>query len=823
MANTTGVLSRLQAALAVYDPSWDVSVGTATYKILEAVAQEIANANNNSVLQTYSYDISTKSGLELDVFCNLFGVYRQFGKRASGVVTFSVNTAATNILDIPVGTQIAVPIGGNYPSAIYFSTIAPAIIGLNDTSVDVPVIATLPGAFGNVPAGTITSSVSTLVGITGINNNNAMSGGLDPESDASLRARWQSTAFNNTTGTQGKYVLTALQDPNVTLANTVSQQTFYNEQLQINTEVSGTGSAATFLLVAYSGMTVNNVTYSGTTVVASSGFPSSTNGSTLASGLSNLINSVAPYNYYGCLVTATSGTNTISGTGVTLTYSNPSPFNLVIGSGTNLVGPSSIVNGVTTVSGISFYNYVQSANPDLGVSGTMSYNGLSTGYLYPEGNELVGTYLNTPSQIVYANLSDYYYPTTPVAPLVINIANGSSYPSLFAGNSLQVITEYNPASSRSVALTSGNYVDVIINGTTANSATEQIVFNPTTQFTLTSGNATSYLNTSNYALASGVTASTNSGTQNDIYVQLNQQPAINFPSQLSTATSGISDSLFLYNTGTSSGTTYPIALNKYPWTTFTGTVVSGATTSGTTFVQVNNANTFLYPGLALATSTIASGTFFIQSVSSSGIYLNQNITAPSGSQTVATMSGKAIVYPIYDITNNSNSVLENTGLAFDATTPPSGWPALPTQLSWLDYTHGYNNDVVTVEGLIEQSRPLGVNTLTHQAEFVNLVLNLRVVFTQGFTPSSVENSIANQLSTYFSTFGYLNIVSFSAIAAQVLSVPGVSNVRLTSVNIAALDGTTSTMPTFTNDFSLASNQLPLLETINFTVKGISNF
>jgi hypothetical protein len=227
--------------------------------------------------------------------------------------------------------------------------------------------------------------------------------------------------------------------------------------------------------------------------------------------------------------------------------------------------------------------------------------------------------------------------------------------------------------------------------------------------------------------------------------------------------------------------------------------------------------------MALATSTIASGTFFIQSVSSSGIYLNQNITAPSGSQTVATMSGKAIVYPIYDITNNSNSVLQNTGLAFDATTPPSGWPALPTQLSWIDYTHGYNNDVVTVEGLIEQSRPLGVNTLTHQAEFVNLVLNLRVVFTQGFTPSSVENSIANQLSTYFSTFGYLNVVSFSAIAAQVLSVPGVSNVRLTSVNIAAIDGTTSTMPTFTNDFSLASNQLPLLEAINFTVKGISNF
>ena len=57
MADTTGVLARLQAALSTYDPTWDISVGSATYKILESVANEIATANNNSTLQTYSYDI----------------------------------------------------------------------------------------------------------------------------------------------------------------------------------------------------------------------------------------------------------------------------------------------------------------------------------------------------------------------------------------------------------------------------------------------------------------------------------------------------------------------------------------------------------------------------------------------------------------------------------------------------------------------------------------------------------------------------------------------------------------------------------------------
>jgi hypothetical protein len=822
MADTSGVLARLQAALSVYDPTWDVSVGTATYKILESVAKEIALANNNSVLQTYSYDVNTKNGIELDTFCNLFGVYRQFGKRASGLATFSVNTPSTNIIDIPLGTQIAVPIGTNYTSAIYYATSAPAIIGVGSTSVDVPIIATLPGAYGNVPTGAITTKVSSLVGITSVVNNSAITGGLDPESDASLRARWQSTAFNNNIGTQGKYILTALQDPNVTLANTVSQQTFYSEQLQINSSISGTGNAFTMLLVAYSGMTsvISGTTFSGTTVVASSGFTGSVTGSALASGITAMISGVAPN--YQIVASPNSNTNTVNGTGVLINYSAGLPYRIMIGSGTSIPGASVTTSGVTTVSGVSYYSYIQSANPDIGTSGTLSYNGTFGGYVYPQGNELIGSNLNTPSQIVYANNTDYYYPTSPTAPLVVTIANNANQAALFAGNQIQLISEYCPASSRSITLASGNFIDIFINGTSASSATEQIVFNPS--FTLSSGNAIASLNTVNYTLASGTVATTNSTIANDIYIPLNQQPVINFPSQLSTSTSGIADSIYLYNVGTSSGTTYPIALNKYPWVTFTGTVVSGATTNGTTFIPVTNANGLsqLYPGLALANSAIASGSgYYITQVTSSGVYVNQNITAPSGTATTAAISGKTLVYPIYDTTDNKNSVLQTTGLAFDVTTPPSGWPALPTLMSWLKYNHNYNSDVVSVETLVQQSRPLGTNTLVHQANYINLVLNLRIVFSSGFTPTSVETNIANNLATYFSSFYYLGSISFSTLAAQILSVPGVSNVKVTSINTVALDGTILT--TQSSDFNLASNQLPLLNAINFTVKGNSNF
>ena len=823
MANTTDVLTRLQAALSVYDPTWDVSVGSATYKILESVAQEIAYANNNSVLQTYSYDINTKSSTELDAFCNLFGVYRQQGKRAVGTVTFYINTPATAIYDIPLGTQVAVPIGPNYTSAIYFATTAPAIIGVGEQSQTVPVIATLPGASGNVPAYSVTSKVSPLNGITSVSNGNSISGGSDPESDAELRSRWQATAFSNTTGTNAKYVLTASQNPNVTSSNAVATQQFYDEQLQISAIVSGSGisaSGVTFQLIAYSGMVsvTSGTTFSGTTVVASSGFSTSASSSALASGLQAMISGVAPTSLIA--VTATPSGNTISGTGLTIKLSSPSPYRLTIGSGSALNQGGVTTSGVVTISGTTYKETVQSLNPDLGVSGTMSYNTSATsGYLFPQGNELVGQSLLSYNQTTYSPITDYVYPANPTPQLNLTISNGSASPGLFIGNTVEVISEYNPACSRSVAITSGNYVDIFINGTTSSLATEQVAFDPT--LTLSSGNANSYLNTAYYVLASGVTAASNTATSSDVYVPFNMQPMINFPSQLSTATSGIADTIYVYNNTTNSGTTYPIALNPYGYITFTGSIA--ANTYGTNFVQVNNASSFLYPGLALASGYATSGQpYYISSVSTSGVYLNNNITGTYATASSITMSGIALAYPIYDATNNQNSVLQNTGLAFSLSPIPTGWPSFPVGLGWVNYQHGYNSDVTDVESLMQQSRPLGTNTLVHQATFIPLTINVRVVFANGYNLSNIQSAVYNQISSFFANYNYLGTVSFAGLTSSILAVGGISNAKVTSVSTLSIDGTT-TINTFTNDFVLASNQLPILNSIVYTVAGDSNF
>ena len=833
MADTTGVLARLQAALSVYDPSWDVSVGTATFKILEAVAQEIAYANNNSVLQTYSYDISTKSGAELDAFCNLFGIYRQLGKRASGTVTFSISTASTTVVNIPVGTQVSVPIGTNYTTPIIYSTTAPAIIGIGDYTVDVPVVAVLPGATGNVPSNTITNLMTTLVSVNAVNNYNPISGGLDPESDSALQNRWTSTVFSNNAGTQGKYVVTALQDPNVTLANAIGQQNFYSEQTQVISTISGTSNAGTvtFNLVAPSGV-INNVTYTGSTTVASSGFLYNTNAATLASGLNVMMSGVYPSlvtsSGFSFSVSGANGTNTIA-SGMYISSNLASPYRLTISGSSTTSGITTFNGALASGSTYTFYDYIVSNNPDVGLSGTMSYNSVSSGYLYPQGNELLGTNLNTYNQITYANLTDYFYPTNPVAPLTITIANSANNPNLFIGNTPQLISEYNAASSRSTTLTSGNYVDIFINGTTPNTATEQIVFNPS--FILLPGNATSYLNTRNYTLASGAIAATNPSVSGNFYLPLNVQPAINFPSQISSANTTSVDTIYLYNTTTSSGTTYPIAINPeqgtnvtpYPIATFTAGPVTTNQLGGY-FLPVSGNMTNLIPGMILgSTNSIISGTqFYIQSITSSGVYLNKAITTTSAINTTITLTGCVAFYPLFDNTNTQNSVQSMTGLGlYVQASGINGWPAFPSSVSWATYNHSYNNDVTTVESLVQQSRPFGSNTLVHQASFVNLVVNARIVFSNGYSLSTVQSNIFNQIDNYFNNFSYLGTISFADVASQFLSSAGVANVKITSINVVALDGTL--INSYQKDFILASNQLPNLYNIIYTVTGASNF
>ena len=232
------ILTRLLTSLSLSDPTWDTSIGSATYKIMESVAQEIANSSNNSTLLTYGYDVNSKFGTELDAFVNLFGVNRQLGTRATGTVTFTTNITAPQNYDIPLGTQVYAN-SSNFVGKIAFTTTSPAIVTSGQTSAIVPVICTLPGTFGNLPANSINEIGTPLVGITYVINEYDLANGTDTESDDQLKRRFLNTAFSNFSGTVDKFITTALQNPNVSRVRVVGAQQQYTENLQINTTVSG--------------------------------------------------------------------------------------------------------------------------------------------------------------------------------------------------------------------------------------------------------------------------------------------------------------------------------------------------------------------------------------------------------------------------------------------------------------------------------------------------------------------------------------------------------------------------------------------------------
>lgn len=248
MTTTGDIAAKLVTALNAAEPDLDVSVGTPARKILDTVAEAIAEAYADSHLIQYQYDIDSKIGGDLDDFCALFGITRIPAQRAQGVVTFTRpndNFAATTALVIPPGTQVVAQTN----PIIYVQTTISAVLNPSQLTVDVPVQAVVAGPGGNVAAGMLATVASPLSGVSGVVNTAPMSGGSAQESDSDLRVRFRATVFRSLAGTQSMYQAIALatpQDPTMPLTRAVTQVNVlgaskrYREQIQV---ISGTATS----------------------------------------------------------------------------------------------------------------------------------------------------------------------------------------------------------------------------------------------------------------------------------------------------------------------------------------------------------------------------------------------------------------------------------------------------------------------------------------------------------------------------------------------------------------------------------------------------
>ena len=842
MADASSILSRLLAALSISDPTWDTSVGSATYKIFESVANELAYTANNSVLQTYSYDVNSKFGTELDAFVNLFGINRQYGKRSTGTVVFSSNAPAVQDYYIPLGTQVYV-LGTQGASNIYFNTTAAAVLSTGETTIEVPIISVLPGSINNINADTITRVATSLVGITSVTNLNPLTGGSDSETDAQLKARFQATAFSNFSGTNEKYLSVILQNPNVSQVNIIGAQEFYSEQLQVQTVLSGLGTQQFNLglqnltnLIAFSGSTLAsgyqgplqaNQTIPSTAITASPAgiltagttiFWDGTNYN-LSSPVTNsgtlIINYVASgvnpqvvlsgnstYNdvrtvlsgilssqlKYGTTVNVTvTGTNSVVASGAYVTFSQNIPYTVAVISG----------GGAGAVSNT---NVITSQIPD-------------SKYSYPQGGEQVGYSIGGPNQTLLQNNVDYVYPSSPTVPLQITLNPlASNAPYTYTGANLQLVSQYVPSGSRiSNPTTNSNFIDIYTNGTTTTLISEQVI--------ALQGNT--FGTNANFPLANFLTASGGQPASGDIYIPINSTPMGNFPAQV---VSGNAPTYIQFGN-------YPFPISLQEPTSISRATVSGAISTNILYTNTSvsgwNAGVVLISGSAIPVGTYVT---YVIPGSPNQLVLNNNLTA---NITNVTVSGAVVAYPVYDNTNTRGSRLDIGGVALRATDKisyPSGIYPSTVNASTGTISFSYYSDIVEIDDLVQQSRIIGTNVLVHQADYLNIVVNLSVVYDGSLNISAVNSDLQTRLSTYFNNVQFDVPLRFNDIVRVLLNTPGVTNLRITTATdnptnyglaIVNVDGSVKSRAT--SDIRLTNTQLPVLRGVNFMVFGENNF
>ena len=125
----------------------------------------------------------TAQGIYLDRHAAMRGLRRLEAAKAVGTLRFSVERASAADLEVPAGSVCMTE------EEIRFQTTARCVLKAGELFVDVPAEALEGGSACNVASGTVTIMTACPVGITACTNPKAFSGGSDPESDESLRAR----------------------------------------------------------------------------------------------------------------------------------------------------------------------------------------------------------------------------------------------------------------------------------------------------------------------------------------------------------------------------------------------------------------------------------------------------------------------------------------------------------------------------------------------------------------------------------------------------------------------------------------------------------
>lgn len=151
----------------------------------KAVASEIYAAHTAADFALKQAFVQTATGEYLDKHAEMRGITRKSASRASGFLSFFVTQEYEDYILIPEGTICSVKDNPLIQFATNYS--AYVLPGYNGVSIEATALN--EGEEYNVPADSITVMVNPPEYIFSVTNQQALTGGSDPESDESLRQR----------------------------------------------------------------------------------------------------------------------------------------------------------------------------------------------------------------------------------------------------------------------------------------------------------------------------------------------------------------------------------------------------------------------------------------------------------------------------------------------------------------------------------------------------------------------------------------------------------------------------------------------------------
>jgi len=747
------ISKRIRDQLYLLDPEISMEVGTPERKIIDVVSQSLTDIQFDKFIQTYQLDIDTKFGQDLDDFVQLFGFARQTAKRASGFVKFSRSTPASTAILVPAGTQVSTTGSVNGPQ-IFFTTAVDGIIPTNGMYTEVPVEAVSPGNIGNITANKINRILSKNIDYPTINNPTSTSGGMEQETDDELKIRFKNNIFRNIAGTDDQLLALAIANQYTTRATSIGAVSKFKEYLTL----SGSPGTATssnpnakhvYDFNYYLSNKENDITkfynpqtdYAFSVVggtAANQQYPKITAGTTVLKNPAPISVPVAAistnedflvgtYAYAYTYNYAPGGESSIS------PQSNKVTFSDQVGTVTAIANTSGTSLAGGTVQYKTLYRKdLNTASPIWESVGTMPVNrqfGISTASIVatPSVGTVAVLTLTPAVGDTVVDLTGIEYGNSNAKVSISGL--GSPYD----GNKL--ITAINSSAPSITYAVSGIAGTASVTGTAIVDVTS---FYDNLTVPLGEPPANDLVNGSVVLLEHEYLPkwSRNIFDENNAYSSLNK--------------------VDLYVSGQSID-------NAQDVTAMPGNILVSDNTNSKYYV--GNYRRF---GVPLNTSNNPSaGNFFINLIWNPVRVIPDTLSINGNTYTL-----NQDYYLLKDITNLRDSYRSNDGIEITSAMK------IATDNSVFSVDYNFDKLPYLTNRIIDSHRPVGQDVLVHTANFRYFRVNLVIIYRNGFVASSVDNSIINNLETYFNEQLFGAILSLNDIENVVDQTSGVENARI---------------------------------------------